>query len=114
MFRRTRIIYPPVKFETYLLLAVILFCIWRTHRSVQRSQTRQERFFAMRASIFSWFLVFLLLAAFVFLPNKARILLLLPVVLGGIAVARFFRDARARLRRENQERVDLERMKRVN
>jgi hypothetical protein len=29
-------------------------------------------------------------------------------------VARFFRDARARLRRANQERVDLERMKRVN
>ena len=81
---------------------------------MQRSQTAQERFFAMRTSIFSWFVVFLLVAAFLFLPNRARILLLLPVVLGGIGVARFFRDARARLRRGNQERVDIERMKRVN
>jgi len=103
-----------VKFETYLLLALILFCLWRTHRSVQRSQTPQERFFAMRTSIFSWFVVFLLLAGFVFLPNKARILLLLPVVLGGISVVRFLRDARARLRRKHQEGVDIERMKRVN
>jgi len=103
-----------VKFETYLLLAFILFCVWRTHRSVRRGQTAQERFFAMRTSIFSWFVVLLLVAAFLFLPNKARILLLVPVVLGGVSVARFFRDARARLRRGNQERVDLERMKRVN
>jgi hypothetical protein len=103
-----------VKFETYLLLAFLIFCIWRTHRSVQRSQTPQERFFAMRASIFTWFLVFLLLAAFVFLPNKARILLLLPVVFGGLSVVKFFRDVRTRLRREHQGRVDIDRMKRIN
>jgi hypothetical protein len=103
-----------VKFETYLLLAFLIFCVWKTHRSVQRSQTPRERFFVMRVSIFGWFLVFLLLLAIVFLPGKALILLLLPVVLGGISVARFLRDARARLRRANEERVDLERMKRVN
>jgi hypothetical protein len=103
-----------VKFETYLLLAFILFCVWRTHLSVRRGQTARERFFAMRTSIFSWFVVLLLVAAFLFLPNRARVLLLLPVVLGGISVARFFRDPRARLRRANQDRVDIERMTRVD
>jgi hypothetical protein len=42
------------------------------------------------------------------------VLLLLPVFFGGMSLMKFFRDARTRLRRENEERVDIERMKRVN
>jgi hypothetical protein len=103
-----------VKFETYLLLALLLFGVWRTNRSVQRSQTAQERYFALRSSIFAWFVGLLLLAAFLFLPNRARVLLLLPVFFGGMSLVKFFRDAGTRLRRENEERVDIERMKRVN
>jgi hypothetical protein len=52
--------------------------------------------------------------ALLFLPNKARILLMIPVFFGSIAIARFFRDTRARMRREAEGRMDLERMKRVN
>ncbi len=103
-----------MKFETYLLLAIVLFGVWKTHRSVQRSQTEQERYFTMRASIFSWFVGFLLLAALLLLPFRVLVLLLVPVVFGGLTVAKFLRDARARLRRGNQERVDIDRMKRVN
>ncbi len=103
-----------MKFEIYLLLILLIFSIWKTHRSVQRSHTVQERAFTMRVSIFSWFMGFLLLAAVLFLPFRALMLLLLPVGFGVISVAKFLRDARIRLQREQQERVDLERMKRAN
>ncbi|MEI9895507.1 MAG: hypothetical protein WDN28_16850 [Chthoniobacter sp.] len=103
-----------MKFETYLLLAIVLFGVWKTHRSVQRSETAQERDFTMRASIFSWFAGFLVLAAFLILPLRVLALLLVPIVFGGISVVKFLRDARARLRRANEERVDIDRMKRVN
>lgn len=103
-----------MKFEIYLLLALLIFGIWRTQRSVQRSQTVQERAFTMRTSIFSWFVGLVLLAAFLLLPVRALMLLLLPVALGVVSMAKFLRDARNRLRREEQERVNLERMKRTN
>lgn len=103
-----------MKFETYLLLALLLFGVWKTHRNMQRSRTAQERYFVLRASIFTWFVGFLLLGAFLFLPNRARVLLLVPVIFGGISLMKFLRDARTRLRRENEQRVDIDRMKRVN
>ncbi len=103
-----------MKFETYLLLALLVYGVWKTSRSVQRSRTPRERYFTMRASIFSWFVGFVLLAALLLLPIRVLLLLLVPVVFGAISMAKFLRDARERLRRENQDRVDLERMKRVN
>ena len=103
-----------MKLETYLLLGVLVYFVWKTNRTVQASQSTQERYFALRSSIFLWFVGFVLLAAFLFLPNKARVLLLLPIVLGGTSVVKYLRDARERLRREAQGKVDLERMKRVN
>ena len=103
-----------MKFEIYLLLALLIFGIWKTQRSVQHSQTVQERAFTVRTSIFSWFVGFLLLAAVLFLPFRALMLLMLPIGFGVIGMAKFLRDARTRLRREEQERVNLERMKRVN
>ena len=103
-----------MKFETYLLLALLVFGIWKTNRSVQRSRTVQERFFTVRASIFFWFVGFLGLAALLVLPARALLLLLLPVAFGGLSVVKFFRDARSRVRQANEERVDIDRMKRIN
>ena len=103
-----------MKFETYLLLAVLIFGIFKTRRTVQQTQTAKERFFAIRASAFTWLVGILLFAAFVFLPNKQRVLMLLPAFVIVVSVAKLWTNARARLRRENQERIDLERMKRVN
>lgn len=103
-----------MKFETYLLLALIVFGIWKTNRSVQRSQTGQERFFIVRASIFFWFVGFLALAALLILPGRALALLFVPVFFGGVSLAKFFRDVRMRMRRGNAERVDIDRMKRIN
>ncbi|EDY21179.1 hypothetical protein CfE428DRAFT_1472 [Chthoniobacter flavus Ellin428] len=103
-----------MKFETYLLLALLVFGIWKTNRSVQRSRTVQERFFTVRASIFFWFVGFLGLTALLLLPVRALILLLLPVAFGGLTLVKFFRDVRSRLRQTDEERVDIERMKRIN
>ena len=103
-----------MKFETYLLLGVILFGVWKTNRSVRRSQTAQERYFVVRSSVFMWFVGILLIAGLLFLPNKVRVLLLVPVFFGVVSLTKFLRDARARLRRQTQDRVDLERMKRAN
>ncbi len=103
-----------MKIEIYLLLALLLFGVWKTHRSVQRSQSAPERFFTIRMSAFSWLVGVMLLTAFIFLPGKMRVLLILPAFFVITTLSKFWREARERLRRESQERVDLERMKRVN
>ena len=103
-----------MKIFTFLLLAILLFGVFRTHRSVRRSVTPEERGMAIRVSAFAWLAGFLFLIAFAFLPNKQRVIMLLPAFIFAVALAKFWRDKRARLRRENDERASLERMKRVN
>lgn len=103
-----------MKFGIYLLLAALLFGVWKTHRSVQRSESAEERFFAIRASVFTWLVGSGFVAAFIFLPNRLRIILLLPAFVAVVSLMKFWQNSRARLRRESQERVDIDRMKRVN
>ncbi len=103
-----------MKFVTYLLLALLLFGVFRTHRSVRRSVTAEERGMAIRVSAFAWLMGFIFVIALIFLPNKQRVIMMLPAFIFAVAFAKFWRDKRARLRRENEERVNLERMKRVN
>ena len=103
-----------MKFVTYLLLAILLFGVFRTHRSVRRSVTPEERGMAVRVSAFAWLVGFIFLIAFLFLPNKQRVIMMLPGFIFAVAFAKFWRDKRARLRREHDERASLERMKRVN
>lgn len=103
-----------MKIETYLLLAVLLFGVWKTHRSVRRSQTAEERFFTIRASAFTWVVGIGLLTAFIFLPGRARILILLPAFIIVMSLMKFWQNARLRLRRERAEKLNLDQMKRVN
>ncbi len=103
-----------MKIATYLLLAILLFGVFRTHRSVRRSVTEEERGMAIRVSAFAWLVGFIFLIALIFLPNKQRVIMMLPAFIFAVAFAKFWRDKRARMRRENEERVNLERMKRVN
>jgi Na+/H+ antiporter NhaD/arsenite permease-like protein len=103
-----------VKFETYLLLGILVFGIFRTRRSVRRSQSEEERFFAIRMSAFTWVVGILLLMAFVFLPNKPRILLLLPALVVVLSLVSFWKTGRSRIRQAREDRVNLDRMKRVN
>jgi Na+/H+ antiporter NhaD/arsenite permease-like protein len=106
--------FPYMKIVTLLLLGVLIYAVLSTHLTVRRSQSEKERAFAIRISAFSWLVGFLLLLAFLFLPNKQRVLMLLPVFFAAVTLAKFWRNSRERLRREQQARVDLERMKRVN
>ena len=101
-------------FVKYLLLALLLFGVFRTHRSVRRSVTAEERGMAIRVTAFAWLMGFIFLLALLFLPNKQRVIMMLPAFIFAVAFAKFWRDKRARLRRENAERVNLGRMKRVN
>jgi len=103
-----------VKFETYLLLALLIFGIFRTQRTLKQSQSAPERFFAIRASALTWLVGIALVSGFLFLPGRMRILFLLPAFVVVTSLAKFWQNARARLRQEQQERVDIERMKRVN
>ena len=52
--------------------------------------------------------------ALVFLPNKQRVLLAIPMFVVAVTLAKLWRTGRARLRREEEERGSIDRMKRVN
>ena len=103
-----------MKLAIYLMLAVLIYGVFRTQRTVRRSASPAERAVAVRVSAFAWLVGFLFLLAFVFLPNKQRVIMLLPAFIFAVSFAKFWRDKRDRLRREDNERAKLERMKRVN
>jgi hypothetical protein len=103
-----------VKIEIYLVLALLIFGIFKTQRTVRQSQSAQERFFAIRASAFTWLVSILMISAFFLLPGRVRLLFLIPAFITVVSLVKFWRNARTRLRQEQQERVDIERMKRVN
>ena len=106
---------PPVKIETYLLLAVLIFGIFKTHRAVRTSQSPQERFFAIRASAFTWLVGIILAVVFLSLSKVThQIIFLLPAFVIVVTLVKFWQNSRVRLRREREERVNLERMKRAN
>ena len=43
-----------MKLLTWLLLAALIFGVFRTHRTVRTSRTAEERFFAIRVSAVTW------------------------------------------------------------
>jgi hypothetical protein len=103
-----------MKFATWLLVLVLIIGIFSTQRSVRRSRSEAERVFSIRLALFSWLAGFVFLIALLFLPNKQRVLLMIPIFLVAVTVAKLWRDGRARLRREHEERDRFERMKRIN
>jgi hypothetical protein len=102
-----------MKIATYLILALLLFGIFRTQWSVRQSASAEARAATIRLSAFAWLTIFGLGLAFVFLPQQ-RVLLLLPVLLLGLGGARYWRERRAQLRRESDAQDKLERMKRIH
>jgi hypothetical protein len=103
-----------MNFGTWLLVIVLIVAIFSTRRSVRRSRSDAERFFAVRLALFSWVGGFAFLVALIFLPNKQRVLLMIPLFFAAVTVAKLWRDGRARIRREHEERDRLDRMKRIN
>lgn len=103
-----------MKFLIWFIALVLIVCVFGTHRTVRRSTSEAERFFAMRLALFSWVSGFAFLIALLFLPNKQRVLLMIPLFVLVVTVAKLWRTGRARLRREEAERGGIDRMKRVN
>jgi len=103
-----------MKFATWLLVFVLIVGIFSTHRSVRRSRSEAERHFALRLAIFSWVTAFVFALALMFLPNRQRVLLMIPLFLVAVSVAKLWRVGRTRLRREHEERDRFDRMKRIN
>jgi L-asparagine transporter-like permease len=103
-----------MKFLTWLIAILLVVAVFGTHRTVRRSRSAEERFFAMRLAAFTWIFGFAVVVALLFLPNKQRVLALLPIFLVAITIAKLWRDGRARLRREQDERTRFDQMKRIN
>lgn len=101
-------------FLNWLIVLFLIVCIFATQRSVRRSTSDAERFFSMRVALFAWVAGFVFVVALIFLPNKQRVLMMIPVFIAGTTFAKLWRSGRARLRREEEERGSIERMKRVN
>lgn len=98
-----------------LLLAVLIYGLLRTHFSVRRSRGVKERSAAVRFAVFSWILGITMFALlFLPIPGKQRILMLAPALFVTVVVGKVLRNARNRIRQEEQLDVDIERMKRVN
>lgn len=104
-----------MSFLVLLLIAVLIYGTLKTNFSILRSRGAQERSAAIRFAAFSWILGIMMVALlFLPVPGKHRILMLAPLFFIGVGVRKVLRNARERIRREEQLDVDIERMKRVN
>ena len=99
-----------------LVLATFAFVAWTflQHFRNRPAPGPQERFFNIRAWAFSGLVTFLFILAFVVLPDKGRVLMLAPVFIIGMGLAKWMRNTRTRLRSEEAERTNFERAKRIN
>jgi quinol-cytochrome oxidoreductase complex cytochrome b subunit len=103
-----------VRFLLFLLLPVVLvgLGLFAPMLDARRTRSEQERAVALRMTLFAWLIGLLLLGALILLPNKQRVLMLVPVFVTAVFLGRLWRRVRLRARRDAE--VDLERMKRVN
>jgi uncharacterized membrane protein len=97
-----------------LLLIFVAWLCWRTWKSIQRTQDPRERTLAMRGALAFWLIGFLFVLALVFLPNKARVISLIPMFLLAGAVIKAYRNSKAQLRAARQAQVDFDKIKRAN
>ena len=97
-----------------IVLALLGYGLWGMQRTEGRTGSAREKALAIRGIAALVVLGLIFVAALIFLPNRARALIILPAFFFAVTVAKAWRNSRERLRREEQQRVDLERMKRVN
>lgn len=103
-----------VKYVSLLLLIILAIGLFGTQRSVKRSTSERERQFVIRTSAALWIVGIIAVAVLVFLSFRMVLLLLLPAFVLGMSLLRGWHHTRERLRREDSQRVDIERMKRIN
>ena len=100
------------------IVALIMLALtvgwWVIQARLRPAASARARFFAWRFSFFTWIVGILFVLAFLFLPNKGRVLMIVPFFLAAASLAKWWRSSRERIRREESVRSDLERMKRIN
>ena len=103
-----------MKFVLCFLLILVIFAALRTQRPWQQ-QTRsdRERAFTVRTVAAFALIGLLFTGAFLFLPGKARLVMVIPAFFVSVSLGKAWLNTRARLRQEEAARVDFERMKRV-
>lgn len=92
------------------------FLAWAALQHFRRQPVAgsQARFLFIRAWAFTALVSFMFLLAFLFLPNKGRVVLLLPVFLFGATMAKWIARSRERLRRQSETQTNFDRAKRIN
>jgi hypothetical protein len=89
---------------------VVFAPLW--NRGLAPSQ--QERAVAIRMTLFTWVIGAVLAFALLLLPNKQRVLMLVPVFVTAVMVGKLWKRARLRARQQSENPADpLDRMKRV-
>ena len=97
-----------------IILALLGYSLWGMQRTDGRTGSAREKALAIRGIAAFAVLALMFVAALIFLPNRGRVLMMLPAFFLAVAIGKAWRNSRERLRRVEQERVDLEKMKRVN
>lgn len=101
----------------YVIAAVGLYLLAKRlvpRWTAWKSRSPAERSFALRFTIFSWLMAFIFIVAILFLPNKGRVLMLIPVFLTGMSLAKWWQHTRERLRRDAEAASSFERARRIN
>lgn len=76
--------------------------------------SQQERAITIRMTLFTWLIGAVLAFALLLLPNKQRVLMLVPVFVTAVMLGKLWKRARLRARRHTESPPDpLARMKRV-
>ena len=96
-----------------LALALLAWLVWPQVRKF-RAGSAAERAFTIRFTAFTWLVGLLFILAFLFLPNKGRVVMMLPLFLVTVSLAKWWKNSRARLRREAATDTNFQRARRIN
>jgi len=103
-----------MRFVVVAALLAYVFWVLVQRMRAGRVVGPRERFFQFRAWSFTGLVILMSLVALVILPDKGRILMLAPLFIGGVTLAKWIQKNRLRLRTEETERSSFERAKRIN
>jgi hypothetical protein len=103
-----------MKLLNYLILGLMIYAGFRGGRSFRRCKGPKERAFLVRMGAAYIVVGVVFVTGFLFSTNKARALMLLPVLFVGLSGWKFMLNVREKVRREEAGAADFERMKRVN
>jgi len=98
-----------------LLLVAVFFCVMiSVKRFLARYKSPAQRSWWVRMCIFCFFGLVFLGVLILPLPNKQRLLAIVPAFFLIAVASRVFRSGRARMREEPEKAPDLNQMKRLN